>query len=278
MNKKIKNINRIKNNLFQHSSHSNINNIENVNKLNDNTKIKNLNISNPNSNQYISHNIKNYLKSNNSSFYNLSQCLQSDVLYNLFQLNQNKFPIKIEKKLLNDNSNKYKNYNENNRKNKKRNQINNSFQEMNNDIKKKINEEIKNLILKREKSYKQNNILNSYKKFSNSFISKEISNFQKFNLNKSIQSYNSSEKKSKLSKTLLIKSNNNSISKNLSNVSTDKYSLSYEQLAFKSAYNQTTHITLQSIPDDKLLKMSNNYLDTDKSLEKFQKNYYHNNK
>ena len=281
MNKNIKNVNSIKKNFFQHSSHSNIKNIGNAHKLNDYVKDKNLNISNPNFNQYINQNVKNSLKSNNSSFYNLSHCLQSKDPYNLLKLNQNKFSIKSQKNLLNDNYNKSKNDNDNdnNKKNKKRNQINNSFQEINDNIKNIKNEE--NLILKQGQSYikakEHNNLLNSYKKFLQSLSRKEISNLKQFNLNKPIASYNTPEKISKLSNKLQNKSNSNSLSKNLSNASTEKYSFSYEQLAFKSAYNQTTHITLQSIPDEKLLKMSNNYLDTDKSLENFQKKNYLNN-
>ena len=43
-----------------------------------------------------------------------------------------------------------------------------------------------------------------------------------------------------------------------------------EQLTVKAAYQQTTHVTLQSISDEKIFKMCDNYLGTDQSLEKFK--------
>ena len=43
-----------------------------------------------------------------------------------------------------------------------------------------------------------------------------------------------------------------------------------EQLTVKAAYQQTTHVTLQSISDEKIFKMCDNYLGTDHSLEKFK--------
>jgi hypothetical protein len=272
LNKKIKNINRIQKNFPIHSSYSNLNNIGNDDKLNDYIKNKNLY---SNINQYKNQINKNNLQSKNSSYYN-NLSLKPNDYFNLLQINENIFPIKTQKKLLNEeNNNKYKNDNDINNKNTNINPINNSFQEINNDFKKIKNEDIQNLILKKGQSYiktkEQNNILNLYKKFSNSLSKKDISNFRNFKLNKSIDSISKSRKK------LQNKSNSNSINKNLSNASTEKYSFSYEQLTFKAGYNQTTHITLQSIPDEYLLKLSNNYLDTDKSLENFQKKNYLNN-
>ena len=130
----------------------------------------------------------------------------------------------------------------------------------------------------------KNSIPKTNRNFSNSLIKYEIlnsKNSKNHNLSKSIESYISKQKSlySKKKKNGKNKNNSNSsISKNISNASTDKLSVVFDQLTVKAAYQQTTHVTLQTIPDEKILKMCNNYIETDESLEKFQKKRCINNK
>ena len=160
----------------------------------------------------------------------------------------------------------------------------NSFQNINNIHTKTMrNKETKNLFLTRKETItktQKNSIPKTNRNFSNSLIKYEIlnsKNSKNHNLSKSIESYISKQKNlyTKRKKNGKNKNySNSSISKNLSNASTDKLSVAFDQLTVKAAYQQTTHVTLQTIPDENILKMCNNYLDTDESLEKFQKNRF----
>ena len=164
----------------------------------------------------------------------------------------------------------------------------NSFQNINNIHTKTMrNKETKNLFLTRKETItktQKNSIPKTNRNFSNSLIKYEIlnsKNSKNHNLSKSIESYISKQKSlySKKKKNGKNKNNSNSsISKNISNASTDKLSVVFDQLTVKAAYQQTTHVTLQTIPDEKILKMCNNYIETDESLEKFQKKRFINNK
>ena len=49
-------------------------------------------------------------------------------------------------------------------------------------------------------------------------------------------------------------------------------SIANGQFSLPPSYPQVTHVTLQSLSDNKILEMANHYVGTDESLEKFKLN------
>ena len=204
------------------------------------------------------------------------------------KLNNNNTLMTNNNTTLNNNNTLITNNNSSSNSNKKKSKSNrnyfryNSFQNLNNlNIKTTRNKERKQLFLNKNESFIKpttSKKKNYHRNFSNSLIKFEFLNSKNSNLGGSIESYFSKEYIGKNNKN---KNSNSTLSKNLSNESTEKFSMACDQITYKAVYQQTTHVTLQTIPDEKILKMCNNYIDTDKSLEKFQRNFnrnYYNNK
>ncbi len=107
---------------------------------------------------------------------------------------------------------------------------------------------------------------------SNNFIL-----FEEKEKNKKIESYNY---KNNMNNNLELEMNTTYEKKNIKNSNNisnstgtnDKYSLVFEQLSVRAAYQKDNHVTLQSIPDDLLFSYAGNYIDSDQSLERFRLN------
>ena len=227
-------------------------------------------------NPKYSFNQNNQMKNYENSNIKLNKCVKNKINHNnsCKNINHNDYNFIIE----NCNNNKNKNHSCKNIHPKNVFRFN-SFQNINN-LQTMRNKNSNNLLLAKKESLSKiskKNIPKTNRNFSNSLLNYEIlnsKNSKNHNLSKSIESYISKQKSIYLKRKKNGKNKNNSnssISKNISNASTDKLSVVFDQLTVKAAYQQTTHVTLQTIPDEKILKMCNNYLDTDESLEQFQK-------
>ena len=101
--------------------------------------------------------------------------------------------------------------------------------------------------------------------------------FEEKEKNKKIESYNY---KNNMNNNLELEMNSTYEKKNIKNSNNisnstgtnDKYSLVFEQLSVRAAYQKDNHVTLQSIPDDILFSYAGNYIDSDQSLERFRLN------
>ncbi len=272
LNNKINKYNRQKRNFFQNEYSKNssllyLNKCDSENYQNNNLKQSEKSLFNSKSSSFYNKLSKSLNSPSNNEkidyYYNNNfSDLKSKLSFNQTKKSQTAIPIKNQKILFNNNIQK-NNLNNTISKINPRNVFRfNSFQNSN-DLKIR-NKEFNNLFL--TKSFSKNNKTHSNRNYNNSFIKYEISNYNKLNLSKSIESYISKQK----SRYKILNKKNKNNSKNISNLSTDKFSLASEQLTVKAAYQQTTHVTLQSISDEKIFKMCDNYLGTDLSLEKFK--------
>ena len=219
--------------------------------------------------------INNNKKNSMNSYYNNNSTINN----NNTIISNNNSSNNIHTIITNNNSSSNSNKNSSKSNNKQRNVFRyNSFQNLNKlNTKSTRNKETKKIFLTKNESFinsnpKKNNYL-SNRNISNSLIKYEISYLKNLNLSKSIESYLSKNKEYSRKNSKNKNNSNCSLSKNLSSASTDKFSVACDQITYKAAYQQTTHVTLQTISDEKLLKMCNNYIDTDESLEKFQRNF-----